>query len=147
LSFKRTSKLTENFLLSTNSHPNLFEAIQTKATTIETISPYRDDPAQRQSNPYVVEDEEDGRDNAELLQSQRQQMANQDNQLDHLSASIGRQHHLSLQMNEELETHATLLDEMDRDVENTGARLGRASRRLDQFTNSLKEHGESLTRI
>lgn len=71
-------------------------------------------------------------------------MANQDNQLDHLSASIGRQHHLSLQMNEELDIHASLLDEMDRDVDNTGARLGRASRRLDQFTNSLKEHGKSL---
>lgn len=125
------------------SHPNLFEAIQTKATTIETLSPYRDDPAHKQSNPYTIEDEEDGRSNAELLKSQQQQMASQDNQLDHLSASIGRQHHLSLQMNEELDIHASLLDEMDRDVENTGARLGRASRRLDQFTNSLKEHGES----
>lgn len=112
---------------------------------METLSPYRDDPAQKQSNPYVIEDEDDGRNNAELLQSQRQQISNQDDQLDHLSASIGRQHHLSLQMNEELETHASLLDEMDRDVENTGARLGRASRRLDQFTKSLKEHGKCET--
>lgn len=68
-------------------------------------------------------------------------MEQQDNQLDALSDSIGRQHHLSLQMNEELGTHAELLEEMDRDVDGTTARLGRASRRLDKFTKSLKEHG------
>jgi syntaxin 8 len=68
----------------------------------------------------------------------------QDNQLDSLSASIGRQHHLSLQMNAELETHAELLDEMDHAVESTGARLNRASRRLDRVARSLKEHSELL---
>lgn len=87
-------------------------------------------------------DANQGPDNAALLQSQQQQMTQQDGQLDVLSASIGRQHHLSLQMNEELGTHAELLDEMDRDVDSTTARLGRASRRLDTFTKSLKEHGE-----
>lgn len=102
---------------------------------MQSLAPYVDEPR------TAAETQHDGRDDAELLESQRQQMRSQDGQLDALSASIGRQHHLSLQMNEELDTHANLLDEMDRDVEGTGARLGRASRRLDQFTRSVKEHG------
>lgn len=47
-------------------------------------------------------------------------------------------------MNEELETHAELLDEMDTAVDSTAARLGRASRRLDKVAKSLKEHGEDV---
>lgn len=69
-------------------------------------------------------------------------MDGQDTQLDALSASIGRQHHLSLQMNEELGTQSGLLDEFDRDVEGTTAMLGRASRRMDKLTKNMKEHGE-----
>ena len=37
------------------------------------------------------------------MQSQKHQLQEQDEQLDFLGASISRQHHLSLQMNEELE--------------------------------------------
>lgn len=129
------------------SHPILFERIQDNdATLIEARQsstaqrPYRDED---QDNHQQHNDDYDGPDNSALLQSQQQQMARQDDQLDVLGQSIGRQHHLSLQMNEELATHAELLDEMDRDVDSTTARLGRASRNLDKFTKSLKEHGEN----
>lgn len=103
-------------------------------------TPYRDAPT-TSDNPYTI-GEQEGPDSAAIFESQQQEMATQDTHLDALSASIGRQHHLSLQMNEELETHAELLEEMDSAVDSTTARLGRASRRLDQVTKSLKEHGE-----
>ena len=122
------------------SHSSLFESIQVNADSLEQQAPYRDAPLPADADPS--RQDYDGPDSREIMHSQQHQMASQDNQLDALSASIGRQHHLSLQMNDELETHAELLEEMDTAVESTGARLGRASRRLDRVAKSLKEHGE-----
>ncbi|KAL4401906.1 hypothetical protein ACI68E_001557 [Malassezia pachydermatis] len=65
----------------------------------------------------------------------------QDAHLDNLSASISRQHNLSLQMNEELELQTGLLHELDQDVEATGLRLGGANTRMDRFRQSLKDQG------
>lgn len=130
------------------SHSSLFNSIQSNADTLmeRQSIPYRDAPI-TSDNPYAIGEEEEGPGSAAILQSQYQEMATQDTHLDALSASIGRQHHLSLQMNEELETHAELLEEMDSAVDSTTARLGRASRRLDQVTKSLKEHGEIETLV
>ncbi|UZJ54099.1 hypothetical protein CBS101457_003419 [Exobasidium rhododendri] len=126
------------------SHSTLFDSIQNNQTSLqEQSTPYRDTPLTMESSPS--DQPYDGPDNTEIIQSQHQQMYSQDDQLDNLSASIGRQHHLSLQMNEELQTHAELLDEMDLAVDSTGARLGRASRRLDTVAKSLKEHGSTWT--
>lgn len=103
--------------------------------------PYRDDPAHVASASTAHLASENG----EIIHSQTQQMRNQDAQLDVLSASIGRQHHLSLQMNEELDSQAALLDDMDTRLDGTQARLQSASRRLDRFTSGLKEHGSTWT--
>lgn len=124
------------------SHSILFDTIQSNADTLaeQMPTPYRDTPLPPDGR--VSEAYNEGPDSAAILQSQHQEMATQDAHLDNLSASIGRQHHLSLQMSEELVTHAELLDEMDTAVDSTAARLGRASRKLDKVTKSLKEHGE-----
>jgi syntaxin 8 len=128
-------------MLHITSHSTLFESIQINQESLgEQSTPYRDNPLTLESSPS--DQPYDGPSNTDILQSQQQQIYSQDNQLDSLSASIGRQHHLSLQMNEELQTHADLLDEMDAAVDSTSARLGRASRKLDVVTRSLKEHGE-----
>ncbi|PWN23401.1 hypothetical protein BCV69DRAFT_281014 [Microstroma glucosiphilum] len=68
--------------------------------------------------------------------------ASQDNQLDTLTLSIGRQRDLSLRMNEELELQGELLEELDGDVERTGLRLGRASGQLERVRRGVNEHGE-----
>jgi syntaxin 8 len=47
-----------------------------------------------------------------------------------------------MQINDELEVHTGLLEEMDHDLDNTGIRLGRAHQRLGRVANSAKEHGE-----
>lgn len=65
----------------------------------------------------------------------------QDNQLDYLSASIHRQHNLSVRMNEELELQTGLIGSLDADVESTGLHLGGASTRLERFRQSTREHG------
>ena len=129
-------------LFIASSHSSLFETIQSNADSMaEQQAPYRDSPSAYDPSAVAHEEEGNGINTAEIMGLQQQEMANQDTQLDALSASIGRQHHLSLQMNDELETHAELLEDFDHAVDSTTARLGRASRKLDTVTRSLKEHG------
>lgn len=76
----------------------------------------------------------------ELMQSRRQ--LDQDVRLDQLSQSINRQHHLSIQINDELETHSGLLQELDTDVDRTQHRLRSARRQLDRVAKGAKENSE-----
>lgn len=81
----------------------------------------------------------------DLAGLQQQHWDDQDQHLDALSASLNRQHEMSLQMNEELDLHQELLEEFDGDTNRTGLRLGGASNQMDRLRNSLKDHGESPT--
>ncbi|PPQ74305.1 hypothetical protein CVT26_004150 [Gymnopilus dilepis] len=98
-----------------------------------TFAPYTDDPEQG----YGVEPP----DSHTLLQSQQFIMQEQDQQLDRLSHSISRQHNLSVQINEELDVHHGLLQELDAEVDRIEGRLGRARRKLDQVAKGAKENG------
>jgi hypothetical protein len=66
----------------------------------------------------------------------------QDEQLDRLSHSINRQHHISLQINDELDVHAGLLEELDTDLNRTESRMTTARRRLDRVAKGAKENGQ-----
>jgi syntaxin 8 len=65
----------------------------------------------------------------------------QDTHLEHLSHSINRQHHISLQINDELDVHTGLLEELDTDLDTTHSRLSGARRRLDRVAKGAKENG------
>lgn len=77
---------------------------------------------------------------------QQQHWDDQDQHLDALTASLNRQHEMSLQMNEELDLHQELLEEFDRDVDGTGLRLGGAANQLDRLRSSLRDHGKQPKR-
>jgi len=95
------------------------------------FTPYSDDP-------------EAGQDPTFLLQEQRRLMDGQDVHLDTLSRSITRQRDLSMQINDELDVHTGLLEELDHDLDNTGNRLNRAGQRLGRVAKGAKEHGSGL---
>ncbi|CDS00872.1 uncharacterized protein SPSC_03197 [Sporisorium scitamineum] len=78
---------------------------------------------------------------SELPALQQQHWDEQDQHLDALSASLNRQHEMSLQMNEELDLHQELLEEFDGDVDRTGLILGGAANQLDLLRNSIEDHG------
>jgi len=46
-----------------------------------------------------------------------------------------------MQINDELEIHTGLLEELDHDLDGTGSRLGRARQRLGRVANGAREHG------
>jgi syntaxin 8 len=81
-----------------------------------------------------------------MLQTQRQMMDQQDVHLDQLAQSIGRQRDLSLQINDELDVHHGLLEEMDEELDRTGSRLSRARQKLDRVAKGAKENSTPLNR-
>ncbi|KIY34958.1 syntaxin 8 [Cryptococcus gattii E566] len=78
----------------------------------------------------------------EMLSNQQMLMNDQDERLNLLSHSIGRQNDLSLQIGSELDLHHQLLEETDTAMDRTAASLGRAKRRLDRVANEAKQHGK-----
>jgi len=98
-----------------------------------SFAPYTDDPEQG----LGIEPSEP----ATMLQSQRVLMDEQDQYLDLLSHSINRQHHMSLQINEELDVHSNLLQELDTQLDRTEGRLGRARKSLDKVARGVKNNG------
>lgn len=66
----------------------------------------------------------------------------QDQHLDNLSHSINRQHHISLQINDELDVHHGLLTELDSDIDRTQSRLGKARQKLDHVARGVKNNSK-----
>jgi len=100
----------------------------------DTFTPYTDDP-----------DASGHESNEMMLQSQQRVMDEQDDRLDHLSQSISRQHHISLQINDELDTHTGLLEGLDYDLDRTQNRMGNARRRLERVARGAKANSSSVT--
>jgi len=73
-------------------------------------------------------------------------MREQDDHLDELGESIGRQHQLSIQIGNELEGHIGLFDEVDGDIERHATRLESARRRLTKIRRKVGDNC-SLTTI
>ncbi|KAF9787798.1 syntaxin-like protein [Thelephora terrestris] len=100
----------------------------------DIFTPYTDDP---DGSGYES--------NEMMLHSQRRIIDEQDGHLEHLSQSISRQHHISLQINDELDTHTGLLEGLDHDLDRTQSRMSNARRRLERVARGAKANGSSVT--
>lgn len=74
-----------------------------------------------------------GVENQQLLQMQREDMKDQDKELEKLSAVINRQKELGVAINEELALQNELLDELDTEVDRTSAKLNYASKKIGKI--------------
>lgn len=104
------------------------------------LFPYRDDP-----DPEAAPDQSH-LDNQQIHEYHSQVLRDQDDQLDQLGASIGRQRELSMQIGDELDGQVMLLDEVEEGVDRHTAQFRRARGRLDRFSRKAKENW-SLTVI
>ncbi|KMQ48573.1 SNARE complex subunit Syn8 [Trichophyton rubrum] len=85
--------------------------------------------------------------NQEIHDYHSQVMQEQDDHLDRLGESIGRQHQLSIQIGDELEGQVALLDDMDGHVERHQGRLDGARRSLGRFREKSKGSKGMMTII
>lgn len=104
------------------------------------FQPYRDSPSPSAVDPSALSNEQ-------VYAGHNQVMRDQDDQLDRLGESIGRQHQLSIQIGDELEGHVALLDGMDGDVERHQTRLDRAKRRMDKIRRAAADNLSMMTII
>ncbi|KAJ3540799.1 hypothetical protein NMY22_g4152 [Coprinellus aureogranulatus] len=133
---KQDSAAAARFLSSTST----FSATSHSRNGSDSVFvPYTDDPSGK-TPPRIAEDGSGEGDTGILLQQQRFIMDEQDQRLDQLSHSINRQHHISLQINDELEVHQGLLEELDEGIDRTSGRLGTARRKLDRVAKGIKEN-------
>ncbi|KAG6331618.1 hypothetical protein ID866_7472 [Astraeus odoratus] len=116
-----------------SSPPSTPSPPERKISPEPPFEPYTDDP-----DPSELDD-------GGILLQQRQMMEAQDAHLDQLSSSIGRQHHISLQINDELEVQTGLLDVLDTELDGTDARMRSARRRLERFARGARENGSTVT--
>ncbi|KAL4990887.1 hypothetical protein BDW68DRAFT_22839 [Aspergillus falconensis] len=104
------------------------------------FQPYRDSPS-----PEGVDTSDMS--NQQIYDHHERVMREQDEQLDRLGESIGRQHQLSIQIGDELDGHVALLDEMDGAVDRHQSRLDNARRRIDKIRRSAGENWSMMTII
>ncbi|KAF5366553.1 hypothetical protein D9758_008991 [Tetrapyrgos nigripes] len=104
------------------------------SSSIYTYTRYTDDPEAGYSanDPHT------------MLQTQRQLMDDQDSYLDRLSHSINRQRDLSIQINDEIDVHHGLLQELDTELDRTDTRMSSARRNLDRFARGARNNSSTV---
>lgn len=110
----------------------------------ELFGRYRDDPA-NESEGY--RDAAAHMDNQQVYDYHNQIMDEQDEHLDRLGESIGRQRELSMQIGDELDSHVAMLDEVDGVVDRHQSRLDRAKKTLGKVTRAAGQNMQMTTII
>ena len=78
--------------------------------------------------------------NQQLHEYHSQILEQQDEQLDRLGESIGRQRELSMRIGDELDSHVAMLDEVEGVTDRQQSRLDRASRMLGKVAKGAGEN-------
>lgn len=102
------------------------------------LHPYRDSPSPTTFDEQPLSNQQIHSHHAQIIREQ-------DEQLDHLGESIGRQHQLSIQIGDELEGQVALLDDVDEHTERHTTRLESAKRRLNKFRRNARESWSLMT--
>ncbi|KAF3988206.1 hypothetical protein FT663_03520 [Candidozyma haemuli var. vulneris] len=108
------------------------------------IKPYRDEPEENSDSQSLQSVDTSNR---EMFAQHQQQLLQQDQNLDALHDSIRVQHSMGRNINDELDDHLILLNDLERGVDDSGSRLGRASLRLKDFRTKVRENGSLVTII
>ncbi|KAM3065227.1 hypothetical protein ACMFMF_011352 [Clarireedia jacksonii] len=100
------------------------------------LFPYRDDP----SADEALTPDQSALSNEQIHAYHSQVLAAQDEALDRLGESIGRQRELSIQIGDELDEHVQMLDEVDRSVDRHQGRLDKARKNLGTVARKAKDN-------
>jgi syntaxin 8 len=100
------------------------------------------DREQYQDEPSI---DQTGMDNQQIHEHHKQVFRDQDEQLDVLGQSIGRQRLLGIQMGDELDEQNVLLDDVERGVDRHTSTLERARKRLGNVARKSKGSGSWIT--
>lgn len=123
----KSVRFTDNLTTNDDDDPNR-----------SALLPYRDSPSPPDHTSLS---------NQGIHDYHSQVMREQDDHLDDLSESIGRQHQLSIQIGDELEGHIALLDDVDGHVDRHTSRLDGAKKNLGKFSKRARQTSSLMTII
>lgn len=109
-----------------------FRDSQDDANRAALLTPYRDEPEEAPDHSQL--------DNQQIHEYHSEVMRRQDQELDSLSASVGRQRELSIRIGEELDDHVQILDDVEGHVDQHHSQLDRAKKRLSGVTRRAKDN-------
>ncbi|SGZ47757.1 CIC11C00000004036 [Sungouiella intermedia] len=112
--------------------------------TSTNFRPYRDEPDEDADRNTLLSVDTT---NQELFAQHQQQLLEQDQNLDQLHDLVRVQHSMGRSINEELDEHLIILNDLERGVDNSSTRLGRASNNIRQFQRKVRENGSLATII
>ncbi|KAL8732952.1 MAG: hypothetical protein Q9181_003758 [Wetmoreana brouardii] len=95
------------------------------------LFPYRDEPETPDQSQL---------DNQQIHDYHKNVLRDQDEQLDRLGDSIGRQRELSIQIGDELDEHVQMLDEVEVHVDRNQTKLDGARKRLGNFARKARDN-------
>lgn len=110
-----------------------------QSPTQELFGRYHDDP-NASSDSLGYSDNAAGMSNQQIYEYHNQIMQEQDEHLDRLGESIGRQRELSMQIGDELESHMAILDEVDHVTSRHQSRVDRAKKALGKVAKGASEN-------
>ncbi|EGW34348.1 uncharacterized protein SPAPADRAFT_59756 [Spathaspora passalidarum NRRL Y-27907] len=116
------------------------ETFQEDAAELMGTRPFRPYSDQESDNASL-----DDVDNRQLFAQHQQTLMRQDQDLDVLHSSIKNQHSMGLTINQELDDHIILLNDLEAGVDTAQDRMTRASARLHNFTTKARENGSLVT--
>lgn len=102
-----------------------------EAANRAALFPYRDEPEAPDNSQL---------DNQQIHEYHKNVLREQDEQLDRLGDSIGRQRELSIQIGDELDEHVQMLDEVEVHVDRNNTKLDGARKRLGNVARKAKDN-------
>lgn len=101
------------------------------------LFPYRDEPDEGRGPP-----DQGHLDNQQVHEYHKNVLRDQDEQLDRLGDSIGRQRELSIQIGDELDDHVQMLDDVEHHVDRHQSTLDGARKRLGTIARKARDNSQ-----
>ncbi|KAL8918864.1 MAG: hypothetical protein Q9208_007121 [Pyrenodesmia sp. 3 TL-2023] len=133
---------SSSFRRADGSSPNPSKSVR---FTDSPSIPAQDDDSANRAALFPYRDEPEAPDNSQLDNQQihdyhKNVLRDQDEQLDRLGDSIGRQRELSMQIGDELDEHVQMLDEVEGHADRQLGKLGGARKRLGGVARKAKDN-------
>ncbi|EEQ39689.1 putative syntaxin protein [Clavispora lusitaniae] len=111
--------------------------------TSANFKPYRDEAEEGEDDRLTISSVNTT--NEEHFAQHQQQLLAQDESLDRLHDSIRIQHSMGLTINDELDEHLVILNDLERGVDSASNRLTRATNNIRRFRRRMRENGSLVT--
>lgn len=115
------------------------EDLRNELMGTRAFKPYKDDETSGDDNSV------DELNNHQMFAKHQQQILEQDQDLDVLHDSVKLQKHMGHNINDEIDSHLIMLNDLERGVDNSHVNLNRTNNRLTDFRTKVQENGSLIT--